>query len=162
MEEVFIPGVCAGHPDHPELLWVFRLSASKKLIFDRLEIDFPEPDEDAVASFKTFDVDMRNFKGCPYCEAELYFFCKRCRSLSCFSWDQISDSHHWTCWSCKSVYRMKPKKTPFRVQAQTNNDAHAGSSRTQHTQSHTLHGHTRAGGKKGGSSTQVWHPKIKR
>ena len=106
-ELVAVPGVCAGHPEHPELLWMFKLLPSGKLEFSHIEIDFPEPESIQQVSFRKFDVDMDKFDGCPYCEATLYFFCKRCRSLSCFAWDQVPASNQWTCWSCKSSYRMR-------------------------------------------------------
>lgn len=153
---VAIPGTCAGHPEHPELLWMFIVGRGGQLRFSHIEIDFPEHVAAGEVKFRKFDVDMSAFDGCPYCEAKLYFFCKRCRSLSCFAWDQVSDSQQWTCWSCESVYRMKPKKTPFRVEAQVGNQTGT------ETTSNSSGNNTITTGKGGFQDTQMWHPKIKR
>ena len=154
-----VPGVCAGHPEHPELLWVFTILPSGKLKYDHIEIDFPEESSNDPFLFRKFDVDMSGFEHCPYCESELYFFCKRCRTLSCFSWDQVSDSQRWTCHSCNSVYRMKPKKTPFRVEAQA--DPHKHHQNNSTNTHHTSHNTTSSSTKSSGHSTQYWHPKSK-
>ena len=116
-ELVKIHGYCAGHPEHPELLWVFEKVSEKKLVFREIEIDFPEIEssEETETNFSFFDADMSNFTGCPYCEAKLYFFCKKCHSLSCFSWDQLDENQRWTCWGCKRSYRMRIKTTPFQI-----------------------------------------------
>ena len=160
---VAVPGVCAGHPEHPEMLWIFEQLPSGVLRFVKLEIDFPEPEAFTQAELKKFDVEMRGFEGCPYCEAKLYFFCKKCKTLSCFSWEQVNHDGLWTCHSCKSVYRMRPKTTPFRVEAQVGTQpaqqghhhhapAFPNTPNTQHTGSFTnsllATGHT-----------QSWHPK---
>ncbi|MCB9639240.1 MAG: hypothetical protein H6728_08065 [Myxococcales bacterium] len=158
---VAVPGVCAGHPEHPELLWMFERLPSGVLRFLRLEIDFPEPDSYTQAEFKKFDVDMRNFDGCPYCEARLYFFCKKCRSLSCFSWEQLNSEGLWTCHSCHSVYRMRPKTTPFRVEAQVGAQDQAGHQNIS-TSTHTQHTGQFAPQQTLNLSpnrTQAWHPK---
>ncbi len=149
---ISVPGICAGHPEHPELLWIFTLQPSGKLKYDHIEIDFPELPTDHQFLFRKFDVDMSGFDHCPYCESELYFFCKRCRTLSCFSWEQVDEKGHWTCHSCQSVYRMKPKTTPFRVEAQTTSLQSTPSLSQQTTSHHSTP--TRAG-----NITQQWHPK---
>lgn len=159
---VYVPGVCAGHPDHPELLWVFRRDHKQRLHFDSVEIDFPEPGTISEGTLHKFDVNMKGYKGCPYCEAKLYFFCKRCRSLSCFSWDQITAAHHWTCHSCQSVYRMKPKTTPFRVEAQVNaSESKSANPETSADVSKTQSFQAPQSGNKTQQRTQMWHPKIK-
>ncbi len=158
---VFVPGVCAGHHEHPELLWVFDTLPSGLLKFSRLEIDFPEPAEEYSSHIKVFDVEMEGFDHCPYCEAELYFFCKRCHHLSCFAWSQVDKSNKWTCFHCLSQYRMKLKTTPFRVAAQVGNersstgDTMMGTSAT--SQIKPVSGPT-AGSN---NMTQMWHPKNK-
>lgn len=157
-ELVAVPGACAGHPDHPELLWMFEVLPSGQLRFHNIEIDFPEHASAAQVQFRKYDVDMDAFDGCPYCEATLYFFCKRCRSLSCFDWGQVSDSRQWTCWSCESTYRMKPKKTPFRVEAQVGDQQSSSTGDT----STTNHGQVPSRPKGSFQDTQMWHPKIKR
>lgn len=154
-ELVVIPGVCAGHAEHPELLWMFEVSSSGRLCFSHIEIDFPEHASEMQVEFKKFDVDMKRFEGCPYCEASLYFFCKRCRSLSCFSWDQINSDRQWTCWCCHSTFRMKPKKTPFRVEAQV------GVKGEQPMDSSVLRSRSTSQSRGTMQDTQMWHPKIK-
>lgn len=161
---VCVPGVCAGHPEHPELLWVFSADGSGKLTFQRLEIDFSEPASHYSTQIRRFDVDMDGFERCPYCEADLYFFCKRCNHLSCFDWGQVNSSEKWTCFHCMSQYRMKLKTTPFRVLAHVGDDAGAGqdsgatlqnmptgitSASPQQTQQGTI------------NVTHLWHPKGK-
>lgn len=160
---VFVPGVCAGHPEHPELLWVFETQPSGLLKFSRIEIDFPEPAEEYSSNIKVFDVNMEGFDHCPYCEAELYFFCKRCHHLSCFNWTQVDESNKWTCYHCLSQYRMKLKTTPFRVAAQVGNDSSGRSpSDTQMGSSVTPHLATPSGNGSGNTQvTQMWHPKNK-
>ncbi|GEM_PF-2164378 len=161
---VAVPGVCAGHPEHPEMLWMFERLPSGVLRFLRLEIDFPEPDTYTQAEFKKFDVDMRGFEGCPYCEARLYFFCKKCKALSCFSWEQINSEGLWTCHSCHSIYRMRPKTTPFRVEAQIGaqdhthtNHPHAANINPLNT--NTGHFPPQQTANLSPNRTQSWHPK---
>ncbi len=161
---VYVPGMCAGHLEHPELLWVFAMLPSGKLQFHHIEIDFPEPADSYATQIQKFDVDMSHFERCPYCEAELYFFCKRCYHLSCFDWSQVDDDNKWTCFHCWSQYRMKLKTTPFRVIAHVGDEsALPGDTVTtqhlptnipsQHNPQHTLQSSI--------NSTQLWHPKGK-
>ncbi|HAA53922.1 MAG TPA: hypothetical protein DCE42_04170 [Myxococcales bacterium] len=157
-ELIAVPGVCAGHPEHPELLWLFHLLPSGKLRFVRLEIDFPEPAEPSDLFLRKFDVDMTGFSCCPYCEAELYFFCKRCRTLSCFSWNQVPENQKWKCNACNSVYRMKPKRTPFQVEAQVNTTPQTSLPSSGETSASISRPNT---GNINPNQTQQWHPKIK-
>lgn len=158
---VYVPGICAGHPEHPELLWVFVTLPSGKLLFQRIEIDFPEPAAEYASPIQVFDVDMSGFQHCPYCESTLYFFCKRCHHLSCFDWSQVSVDEKWTCFHCLSQYRMKVKTTPFRVVAQAGSDTvHYGETMNTSALAPSL----RSQGKAAGGSlhtTQIWHPKRK-
>ena len=162
---VYVPGMCAGHPEHPELLWVFEMLPSGKLQYRGLEIDFPEPADSYATQIQRFDVDMKGFERCPYCEAELYFFCKRCYHLSCYDWSQVDGENKWTCFHCLSQYRMKLKTTPFRVIAHVGAEASVPDHATINTQlptnlqtQHTPPQHTLQGSL---NSTQLWHPKGK-
>jgi hypothetical protein len=157
-KQTAVPGVCAGHPEHPELLWIFDISRSGQLRFSHIEIDFPEHVATGEVQFRKYDVDMSGFTGCPYCEATLYFFCKRCKTLSCFSWEQVNEQRQWTCHNCESTYRMKPKKTPFRVEAQVGGEA---GQNLNETTSSSLSGNSAIRPKASIQDTQMWHPKIK-
>jgi hypothetical protein len=154
---VCVPGICAGHPEHPELLWVFTVSPSGKLYYKGVEIDFSEPDMAAASQLKIFDVDMSDYDGCPYCEAGLYFFCKCCHHLSCFAWEQVESDQKWICWACHSKYRMKIKKTPFQVAASVSTVPQISNGRqTLVTENTRLNIPTEQS-----HITNMWHPRRK-
>jgi uncharacterized Zn-finger protein len=153
---VTVVGNCAGHPQHPELLWVFEQVSGSQLRLLKVETDFPPPPTPpAKFAFQKFYVDMGNWERCPYCEAKLYFFCKQCHSLNCFAWHQVDEEDQgWNCPTCETRYQMRPKTSPFQVSAAVEHGGQTSKTNTNlDLSSLSING--------GPNPTQSWHPSKK-